>query len=64
MVSDAEPQDETVRLTISMPKSLLNQFDEKCHRARPRVPRSRRIQELLIQDLERAQAANGEAVLA
>lgn len=44
--------EDTVKVTISMPGSLLEKFDERCRKARPKMPRSRRIQELIIHDLD------------
>ncbi len=51
-------EEQTVRVTISLPKILLDEFDEKCRAARPRLPRSRRIQELIIGDIETAGEVN------
>lgn len=55
--------EETAKVTISLPRSLLEKLDEQCENARPRVPRSRRIQELIVHDLDRAEMEE-KAVLA
>jgi metal-responsive CopG/Arc/MetJ family transcriptional regulator len=60
MKDDKTDDEETVRLTISMPKSLLDEFDAKCLSSRPKKPRSRRIQELIFGDLEAAVVANSD----
>lgn len=55
--------EETVKVTISLQKSLLEELDKQCENARPRLARSRRIQELIVHDLDRAEMEE-KAVLA